>query len=71
MHTAHSRRPVPKSTTKRTKSRTTDVRNRLASVDAPAMPDYLAAKVTDAIATESARRGFDTESTRRRLVTSR
>jgi hypothetical protein len=50
---------------------TTDVRDRLASLNDPTMPNHLAAKVTDAIAAESARRGFDTKSTRGRLVTSR
>jgi hypothetical protein len=50
---------------------TTDVRDRLARLDEPDMPQHLAAKVTDAIAAESARRGFDTESTRRRLVSAR
>jgi hypothetical protein len=50
---------------------TTDVRDRLATLDEPNMPQHLASKVTDAIAAESARRGFDTKSTRRRLVSAR
>jgi hypothetical protein len=48
-----------------------DVRDRLATLGSPRMPDHLAAKVTDAIAAESARRGFGTESARRELVTTR
>jgi hypothetical protein len=50
---------------------TADVRDRLASLGSPQMPGQLAAKVADAIATESARRGFVTEPGRRKLVTSR
>jgi hypothetical protein len=68
VQTAHSRRQAPKAAAKRT---TNDVKDRLASLGAPDMPQYLAAKVTDAIAAESARRGFSTQSIRRRLVTSR
>jgi hypothetical protein len=67
VHTAHSLRQAPKATAKRT---TTDVKDRLASLGAPDMPEYLAAKVTDAIAAESARRGFDTKASRRRRLVS-
>lgn len=80
MHTAYSRRQAPKATASRrraqqaTADRTTpirsEVRDRLAGLDSPQMPTRLAAKITDAIAAESARRGFDTKSSRR-LVTTR
>jgi hypothetical protein len=71
VHTAKTRRQLPKGTAKGTAKTTTEVRDRLARLDEPDMPQHLAAKVTDAIAAESARRGFDTESTRRRLVSAR
>jgi hypothetical protein len=60
VHTAHSRYQVTKATTERTATTTADVRDRLARLGAPQMPDHLAAKVADAIAAESARRGFVT-----------
>ena len=71
MHTAYSRRQAREATTDRTAMTTSDVRDRLAAVGSPRMPDYLAAKVSDAIAAESARRGFGAESARQELLTAR
>ena len=50
---------------------TADVRDRLARLGAPQMPERLARQVADAIAAESARRWFDRERGRRELVTTR
>lgn len=71
MHTADSRRQLPKPTAGRTAMTTADVRDRLARLGAPQMPERLARQVADAIAAESARRWFDRERARRELVTTR
>ncbi|HSR86927.1 MAG TPA: hypothetical protein VLM11_22330 [Streptosporangiaceae bacterium] len=58
MQSAYSRHQAPKATAANTTLTTADVRDRLASLGAPAMPEHLAGKVADAISAESARRGL-------------
>lgn len=71
MHTADSRRQPLKPTAERIAMTTADVRDRLARLGEPQMPERLATRVADAIAAESARRGFDRERPRRELVATR